>query len=77
MNRVLKALVPTILLTEIAALTFMTATWAILAELHFPNSVIFGGEAATIIGIAIIGIAIFRRAYWAEGRIAADDASAS
>ena len=76
MNRVFKALVPTILLTEIADLTFMTATWAILAELHFPNSVIFGGEAVTLVGIVIIGITIFRRAYWAEGRIAAEDASA-
>ncbi|MEZ5946005.1 MAG: hypothetical protein R3C04_03995 [Hyphomonas sp.] len=63
MNRVLKALVPTVLLTEIAGLTFFTATWSILAELHFPNSVILGGEVVTALGVLAIAVAIYRRAY--------------
>ena len=76
MNRFLRALVPTILLTEIAALTFMTATWAILAELHFPNSVIFGGEAVTLVGIAAMAVTVFRRAWWAEGRTGQEETAA-
>ncbi len=75
MGRFLKALVPTILLTEIAALTFFTATWSILAEMHFGNSVIFGGEVVTALGVAAIAVAVFRRAYRSEGLIAARAAS--
>ena len=70
-----KALIPAVLLTEIAAITFMTATWAILAEMHFGTSVILGGEAVTLIGIAAIAVAVFRRAFRSESRMAADEAA--
>ena len=57
MKRFLNALIPTILISEIAAITFMTATWAILSELHAGLNVIIGGEV-----VAALTVAVFRRA---------------
>ena len=71
MGPVLKAIIPAALLTEIAAIVFMTATWSILAEMHFPNSVILGGEVVTGIGVAAIAVAVFRRAIRSEKLMAA------
>lgn len=66
MKRFLHALIPTFLISEIAAITFMTATWAILSELHAGLNVIIGGEIVTAFGVAAIAVAIFRRAMRAE-----------
>ncbi|HPF23654.1 MAG: hypothetical protein R3C08_15350 [Hyphomonas sp.] len=74
MGPVLKAMIPAALLTEIAAIVFMTATWSILAEMHFGKSVILGGEAVTAIGVAAIAVAVFRRAIRSEKRMAAGTA---
>ena len=66
MQRLLNALIPTFLISEIAAITFMTATWAILSELHAGLNVIIGGEIVTAIGVAALTVAIFRRAFRPE-----------
>ena len=55
MGPLFKAIIPAALLTEIAAIVFFTATWSILAEMHFGQSVILGGEAVTAIGVVAIG----------------------
>jgi hypothetical protein len=70
MGPLLKAIIPAALLTEIAAIVFLTATWSILAEMHFGTSVILGGEAVTAIGVVAIGVAVFRRAMRSEQRMA-------
>lgn len=75
MGPLLKAIIPAALLTEIAAIVFLTATWSILAEMHFGTSVILGGEAVTAIGVVAIGIAVFRRAIRSEKRMATADAA--
>ena len=72
MGTTLKALIPAVLLTEIAAIVFFTATWSILAEMHFGKSVILGGEGVTAIGIAAIAVAVFRRAVRSEKQMSAD-----
>lgn len=69
MPRVLRALIPTFLMSEIAAITFFTATWAILSELHAGLSVIIGGEVVTGVGIAALAVAIFRRALRSEAQM--------
>jgi hypothetical protein len=74
MGPILKAMIPAALLTEIAAIVFMTATWSILAEMHFGKSVILGGEAVTAIGVAAIAVAVFRRAIRSEKRMAGGSA---
>ena len=66
MRRFLNAFVPTVLITEIAAITFMTATWAILSEFHAGLNVIIGGEVVTAVGMVALAVAIFRRAIQAE-----------
>ena len=70
MKRFLKAIIPTFLISEIAAITFMTATWAILSEMHAGLNVIIGGEVVTGVGIAALAVAIFRRALRSETQIA-------
>ena len=70
MGPLIKAIIPAALLTEIAAIVFLTATWSILAEMHFGKSVILGGEAVTAIGVVAIGVAVFRRAIRSEKRMA-------
>lgn len=70
MGPTIKALIPAVLLTEIAAIVFFTATWSILAEMHFGKSVILGGEAVTAIGVAAIAVAVFRRAIRSEKQMA-------
>jgi len=71
MGPTIKALIPAVLLTEIAAIVFFTATWSILAEMHFGKSIILGGEAVTAIGVAAIAVAVFRRAILSEKQMAA------
>lgn len=66
MKRILSVLIPTILVSEIAAITFMTATWAILSEMHAGLNAIIGGEVVTGIGVAALAVAIFRRGLQAE-----------
>jgi hypothetical protein len=63
MRRFLNAFIPTFLISEIAMITFMTATWAILSELHAGVNVIIGGEVVTAIGVAAASVAVFRRAF--------------
>lgn len=76
MGPLIKAIIPAALLTEIAAIVFFTATWSILAEMHFGKSVILGGEAITAIGVVAIGVAVFRRAIRSEKRMAASETTA-
>lgn len=66
MKRILSVLIPTILVSEIAAITLMTATWAILSELHAGLNAIIGGEVVTGIGVAALAVVIFRRGLRAE-----------
>ena len=77
MGPTIKALIPAVLLTEIAAIVFFPAAWAILAEMHFGKSVILGGEAVTAIGVAAIAVAVFRRAILSEKQMAAVKSSDS
>ena len=71
MGPLIKAIIPAALLTEIAAIVFLTATWSILAEMHFGKSVILGGEGITAIGVAAIAVSVFRRAIRSEKQMAA------
>ncbi len=68
MKRFFNAFIPTVLISEIAAITFMTATWAILSEMHAGLNVIIGGEVVTGVGVAAIAVAVFRRAFRAEAQ---------
>ena len=77
MKRFLSAFIPTFLISEIAAITFMTATWAILSELHAGVNVIIGGEVVTAIGVAALAVAIYRRASRPEAVIEATSDSES
>ncbi|MBL4878408.1 MAG: hypothetical protein JKY78_05895 [Hyphomonas sp.] len=62
MQRLLHAIIPTFLISEIAAITLMTLTWAILSKFHAGLNVIIGGEVVTAIGVAALSVVIFRRA---------------
>lgn len=76
MGRILRALIATFLLVEIAAIFFGTSTWAILSELHASTPIIIGGEALTGLGILVIAVVVFRRALAAERRIDSQSPSA-
>jgi hypothetical protein len=69
MGRILRALVATLLIIEIAAIFLGTSTWALLAEMHASSSVILGGEALAGLAIVALAVVIFRRALAAERRI--------
>jgi hypothetical protein len=69
MNRFLKALVPTLLLAELALITSATAVWAILSELHAGKYTIMGAEVIDVVASAILAVIIFRRAFDAEERM--------
>lgn len=73
MKRFLNAFIPTFLISEIAAVTFMTTTWAVLSELHAGLNVIIGGEVVTAVGVAALAVAIFRRAMRSEMETAPSD----
>lgn len=69
MNRVFKALISTVLLTELALITSATSVWAILSEMHAGRYVIIGAEAIDLVAMAILAVFIFRRAFDAETRM--------
>jgi len=69
MNRVLKALVPTVLLAQLALITSATAVWAILSEMHAGKYMIMGAEAIDVVASAVLAVIIFRRAFDAEERM--------
>ncbi|MEQ8299110.1 MAG: hypothetical protein RH945_01060 [Hyphomonas sp.] len=69
MNRVLKALVPTVLLAQLALITSATAVWAILSEMHAGKYMIMGAEAIDVVASAVLAVIIFRRAFEAEERM--------
>lgn len=69
MNRFFKALIPTLLLTELALITSATAIWAVLSELHAGKYMIMGAEAIDVIATAMLAVVIFRRAFNAEERM--------
>lgn len=62
MKRVLSALIPTILISEIIAVTLMAATWVLLSALHASTGMLIGGEIVTVLGVAVLAVIIFRRA---------------
>lgn len=72
MNRVLKALVPTILLAELVVIVSATAVWALMSELHAGKYMIMGAEAVDMVGAAFLTAVIFRLAWRAEGRMNAE-----
>ncbi|MBU1286497.1 MAG: hypothetical protein KJ871_02100 [Alphaproteobacteria bacterium] len=72
MNRVLKALVPTILLAELAVITSATAVWALMSELHADKYMILGAEAVDMVGAAFLTVVIYRLAWRAEARMNAE-----
>jgi hypothetical protein len=69
MGRLLRALISTFLLIEIAAIFLGTSTWAILMELHASTQVIIGGEVIAGLLIIAVSVVVFRRALAAERRI--------
>ena len=69
MGRILRALLATFLIVEIAAIFLGTSTWAILSELHASQPVILGGEGLAALVIVALAVVIFRRAVAAERRI--------
>tara|TARA_R110000823_G_scaffold314888_1_gene444924 strand:+ start:753 stop:986 length:234 start_codon:yes stop_codon:yes gene_type:complete len=69
MNRVLKALVPTVLLAQLALITSATAVWAMLSEMHAGKYMIMGAEAIDVVASAVLAVIIFRRAFEAEERM--------
>jgi hypothetical protein len=69
MGRVLRALVATLLLIEIAAIFLGTSTWAILSELHASQNIILGGEGIAALVVVVLAVVIYRRAIAAEIRI--------
>ncbi|KCZ91722.1 hypothetical protein [Hyphomonas johnsonii] len=69
MNRFFKALVPTLLLTELALISSATAVWAILSEMHAGKYVVFGAEILDVIGAVLLSVVIFRMAWRSEGRM--------
>ncbi|MEH6809255.1 MAG: hypothetical protein V7651_10400 [Hyphomonas oceanitis] len=72
MNRFFKALVPTILLAELAVITSATAVWALMSELHAGKYLIMGAEVVDMVGAAFLAAVIFRLAWRAEGRMSAE-----
>jgi nitrogen fixation/metabolism regulation signal transduction histidine kinase len=77
MNRFLKALVPTILLAELALITSATAVWALMSELHAGKYVILGAEAVDVVAAVVLSVVIFRLAWRAEGRMNTEKAAES
>lgn len=69
MGRIIRALVATLLIIEIAAIFLGTSTWAILSELHASQQVILGGEALAGLAILALAVVVFQRAHAAERRI--------
>ena len=69
MNRFFKALIPTLLLTELALVTSATAIWALLSELHAGKYMIMGAEAIDLVASAVLAVIIFRRAFDSEARM--------
>lgn len=69
MNRFFKALIPTLLLTELALVTSATAVWALLSELHAGKYMIMGAEAIDLVASAVLAVIIFRRAFDSEARM--------
>ena len=69
MNRFFKALIPTLLLTELALITSATAVWALLSELHAGKYMIMGAEAIDLAATAVLAVIIFRRAFDSEARM--------
>tara|TARA_R110001592_G_scaffold39_1_gene236 strand:- start:317 stop:550 length:234 start_codon:yes stop_codon:yes gene_type:complete len=69
MNRFFKALIPTLLLTELALVTSATAIWALLSELHAGKYTIMGAEAIDLVASAVLAVIIFRRAFDSEARM--------
>ncbi|WP_415106440.1 hypothetical protein [Hyphomonas sp.] len=69
MNRFFKALVPTLLLAELALITSATAVWAVLSELHAGKYIIMGAEAIDLVASAVLAVIIFRRAFDSEARM--------
>lgn len=71
MGRLLRALLATFLLTEIAAIFLGTSVWAVLAELHASLPFVIGAEAVAGAAVVLLAVVIFRRALSAEQRIEA------
>ena len=69
MNRFLKALVPTLLLSQLALITSATAIWALLSEMHAGKYVILGAELVDMVGAMLLAVVIFRLAWRAEARM--------
>ena len=69
MNRFLKALVPTLLLSQLALITSATAIWALLSEMHAGKYVILGAELVDVVGAMLLAVVIFRLAWRAEARM--------
>lgn len=69
MGRFFRALIATLLLTEIAAIFLGTSVWAILTEFHASLPVIIGAEAIAAVSVMILAVIIFRRVMVAEIRI--------
>ncbi len=69
MGRLLRALIATFLIIEIAAIFLGTSTWVILMELHASLPVILGGEVVAGLVTLAVAVVVFRRALDAERRI--------
>ncbi len=70
MGRIFRALIATVLLTEITAIFLMTGIWAFLSELHAGLSVIIGAEVIAALGVLVLAVILFRRALAVENALA-------
>jgi hypothetical protein len=75
MGRILKALISTVLIIEIATIFSETTVWALVSELHLPGVVMMPALVVTGLAMLVLGVQVFRMALRAERRME-EDASA-
>jgi hypothetical protein len=76
MGRILKALISTVLIIEIATIFSETSVWALVSELHLPGVVMMPALALTGLGMLVLGVQVFRMALRSERRMEEDAAAA-
>lgn len=76
MGRILKALISTVLIIEIATIFSETSVWALVSELHLPGVVMMPALVLTGLGMLVLGVQVFRMALRSERRMEEDAAAA-
>jgi len=75
MGRILKALVSTVLIIEIASIFSETTVWVVVSELHLPGVVMIPALVLTGLGMLVLAVPVFRLALRAERRMEEDAAN--